>query len=64
MTEYKDFAIFGDGTYGMHYVKRIGKGALPNELQGSFTHPLFAQRAIDTYLTKKEPSRAEADITD
>lgn len=54
MAEYKGYNIEMDGTFGMYNVKTIGKGGgLPDCLQGVFTKPFMAQRAIDAYLVVK-----------
>lgn len=52
-TEYKGYAIVGDGTFGNKLIKAIGKGALPKVLKGSFTNHQHAARAIDLYLGNK-----------
>ncbi len=54
MTEYKNYRIVGDGTYGMFVVKSIGPGTVPDMLQGSFLRVANAKQAIDIYSLQKE----------
>ena len=49
MSEYKNYKIVSDGTFGNLVVKGIGKGPIPLGLRGSFTSVLFARKAIDQY---------------
>lgn len=45
--EYNGYNIIGDGVYGMKVIKKIGRGALPNELKGSYSTAREAIKAID-----------------
>lgn len=53
MTEYGGYRVENDGSFGMKHIKSIGRGALPNELRGSFTSILFAKKAIDIVQAHK-----------
>lgn len=59
-TEYRGYAIEGDGTYGQKVIKPVGKGSVHLSLRGSYTTVAFAKRAIDVYLITKETSDAKA----
>lgn len=57
--EYKGYKIVGDGTYGMKYIKHIGRGACPKELLGSFTSFSQAMKMIDLVLSKRGKDNVE-----
>lgn len=61
--EYNGYSIEGDGTFGMKYIKSIGRGALPMELRGSFTTANAAKRVIDILHSKKEKVNGEVSST-
>lgn len=61
--EYKGFDIVGDNGFGMKLIKRRGTGALPSLLQGLFTTPVEAQKAIDHYVSEKGNKNVEANAT-
>lgn len=55
MTEYKNYVIEGDGTFGMKVIKYPGRGGgIPNCLQGLFSNEKWAKQAIDQYLAFKQ----------
>lgn len=54
MTEYKNYKVVGDNTYGMKTIRPLGRGTVPGELRGSYTDFRNAQLAIDKYLSGKE----------
>lgn len=60
-TEYRGYAIEGDGTYGQKVIKPIGKGSVHLNLRGSYTTVAFAKRAIDVFLTQKDVPNGKAD---
>lgn len=62
--EYSGYMIEGDGTFGMKFIKPIGRGSIPLELRGSFTSVPMAKRVIDIFNSKKEKSNAEVSVTD
>jgi len=57
MTEYAGYRIEGDGSYGFKEIKPVGKGSVPKELRGKFTHARQAQLCIDSFLAK-QPKKA------
>lgn len=57
--EYKGYRIVGDGTYGMKYIKHVGRGACPKELLGSFTSITQAMKMIDLVLSKRGKDNVE-----
>lgn len=61
--EYKGFYIVGDQSFSMKLIKRKGTGALPQMLQGSFTTPYEAMKAIDHAVSEKGEKNAEANTT-
>lgn len=55
MTEYRNYVIEGDGTFGMKVIKYPGAGGgIPNCLKGSYSNEKLAKQAIDVYLTFKQ----------
>ncbi|QDP53385.1 MAG: hypothetical protein Unbinned6805contig1000_47 [Prokaryotic dsDNA virus sp.] len=48
------FKIVKHPKFATRIIKSVGKGALPNKLQGSFSDERRAQQAIDSYLLEKE----------
>jgi hypothetical protein len=62
--EYAGYMIEGDGTFGMKYIKPVGRGSVPLELRGSFTTINAAKRMIDILHSKKEKPNAEVNSTD
>lgn len=54
MTEYREYQIVGDKTFGMKTIRPSGRGTVPGELRGSFTDFRNAKLAIDKYLSEKE----------
>ena len=57
--EYRGFRIVGDGTFTLKHVTTIGKGSVPNCLNGAYTTSGYAQKDIDNYLdeAKKNAKR-------
>lgn len=51
--EYRGYEIVRDKQFLTYSVKGIGKGALPKELQGSYTSEKFLRQSVDAYLNKK-----------
>ncbi len=62
--EYSGYNIENDGTFGMKYIKPIGRGSIPMELRGAFTTANAAKRMIDILNSKKEKPNAEVNSTD
>lgn len=62
--EYKGYKIEGDGKFGYKHIKPKGKGSVPKELRGSFTTSDFAEKAINSHLSKKAVSNGTAKSTD
>ncbi len=62
--EYAGYMIEGDGTFGMKFIKPIGRGSIPMELRGSFTSVPMAQRVIDIFNSKKDKPNAEVSSAD
>jgi len=60
--DYRGYTIENDPVYS-HRVIKASKGALPKALQGYFTNPDFAKRAVDGYLDAKEVINAPANST-
>lgn len=55
MTQYRNYVIEGDGTFGMKVIKYPGAGGgIPNCLKGSYSNEKLAKQAIDVYLTFKQ----------
>lgn len=55
MAEYNGYAVVNDGTFGMTLIQTIGQGGmLPARLQGTFTSPANAHKAIDAYVNMKK----------
>ena len=55
MPEYNGYSIEGDRTFGMTLIKTIGHGgSLPDCLQGQYTTPTEARKAVDIYLRDRE----------
>lgn len=54
MVEYKGFSIDYEGRFPKFLIKRVGKGALPKELKGSYRSKHSAMQAIDTYENLKQ----------
>lgn len=52
--EYKGYLIKLDKRTASHVIHHTGKGSLPNQLSGTWTTAMFAQRAIDAYLKTKD----------
>lgn len=62
--EYRGLNIVPDGTYGYHEVKPSGKGSVPLQLRGRYTHTTHAKKDIDTYLgSKKAPQNGKDNST-
>jgi hypothetical protein len=59
MTDYKGYKIVGDGSYGFKEIKPEGKGSVPKELRGKFTHAKQAHICIDSFLAKQPPKAAK-----
>ena len=41
------------GGHSLYMIKHDGKGSVPAELKGLYTHKDLAQRAIDQYVAKR-----------
>lgn len=68
MSEYNGFSINNPPNVGsMYKIASVGSGALPKMLQGMYTTPVAAKRAIDNYLgtleTEKNRRAAKAAAT-
>ena len=51
--EYKGYGIERSTAFLTYKLKGIGKGALPKELQGSYTSIRFLKESVDRYLDRK-----------
>ena len=56
--EYKGYRILTDRVFGMKYIERIGTGALPKRLRGTFTSPAQAMIAIDGTMKHAETNNS------
>lgn len=59
--EYRGYNIVGDGAFGMKLIKNIGRGALPNELKGSYSTAREAIKAIDRVKGNKDVEAVNTD---
>lgn len=59
--EYRGYNIVGDGVFGMKIIKNIGRGALPNELKGSYSTAREATKAIDRVKGNKDGEAISTD---
>lgn len=62
--EYKGYNILHDGTFGLKYIKPIGKGSLPMALRSDFSSSTHAQKAIDGVVEQKENKDVKVNRTD
>lgn len=60
-TEYKDYLIVPDGTYGYKEIKPVGKGSVHLSLRGKYTTEAVAKRAIDFHVESKVVKGGKAD---
>ena len=51
--EYKGYNVVKSGEHNLKKITTIGKGSIPNELQGCFSSYGEAVKCIDLYLKRK-----------
>ncbi|MEL7422973.1 MAG: hypothetical protein AAFN81_08290 [Bacteroidota bacterium] len=51
--EYKGFQILSDGTFGLWFIKALGRGSVPKNLRGQYTTAVMAQKDIDLHVNSK-----------
>lgn len=58
--DYKGFRIKLHDQYSTYVISRIGKGGVPNQIQGAFTSPSEAMKAIDRIPAKRGTTNAKS----